>query len=1589
MDMDTDFENNVWSLVNNYFDNNKNYLTKHHIDSFNDFITNKIPQTFSQYNPQILYKELLPDSKIYKYETHIYYGGKTGDKIYIAKPITHKDDSGHIEQKQLFPNEARLRNLTYSSNIFCDIEIEYHIKNDIDTKPQIIKKTFQKVNLGRIPIMLQSKICPLNNATFEMKKQMGECPYDQGGYFVIDGQEKVIVSHERKAENKLYIVKSLEGVYSYSAQIKSIPENTFKYARTTVININSSNDLITVRLPMMNKQIPLFLMFRALGVESDKEILKYILLNLNTDKSKLFMEHLRPSLENNGEIYDRITSMKYLVNLTYGKTTSHLLDIISTDLFPHVGDSNVSKAYYLGYVIYKLLEVKLGLKRPTDRDSFMFKRVDLSGFLLASLFRERFRQLQRDVKIAVDSEYRFNGSEYQNENFGNIINDKNMLSIFNYKVIQDGFMKSFKIGTILNKKGLIQTLNRLSSSGAISQLRRVNIIGDMIIMGQRKLHSSQFGIVCCVEAPDGGNVGIKKHMTVLSHITFGHNSKPIIKLCHELGVIPLQSLIPESMFNMVKVFVNGNLIGVHYNPTSFVTYLKLYRRNGLINIYTSISFNRIEMEIQVLTDGGRWCRPLFISNDDTNDLLINEDIFDHIKENKINWVQLLTGFKQKNTPIDFYSSEALCPQNENFKGKNLEQELLENSGVIEFIDVDEANYSMVAMTKEDKNTRDYTNFTHMEIHPSLVMGFLGFNIPYSNCSPHPRNVYGCGQTKQSVGCYISNFRKRFDISAHVLYYPQRALITTRLTKYGMANDLPTGLNAIVAIASYSGYNQEDSIIINKSSMDKGLFQSCYFKTYEAHEMYDSKNNSEEIIDNNLDNSDINIKKEYNYSKVNKFGVVEEGIYVDDNDVLISKHIKNGDEYVDDSVAVKDGGYGVVDKVFLDYMNTHNHKMCKVRICTNRTPALGDKFASRHGQKGVIGMILPGEDMPFTKDGITPDMIINPHAIPSRMTIGQFTECIQGKVCSTMGFYADATPFTNIDNEDISDILQNTCGMERHGNEILYSGLTGKQLESQIFIGPTYYQRLKHMPKDKINSRSTGKYTLKNKQPPSGRSAGGGLRIGEMERDAIMAHGLAQFLKESVFERSDGYSYHISNMSGLIGIYNKRENLMVCPSTDGPMNYINEDYIEDMELDMQNSKKAQIHKISVPYTLKQLTQECEAMGISLRFITEDQPKFVPVEIDTEKLMPQIKKQKQKQSSKQKQSKFKGKPLNLDLDDLTTKSYVYPTEKVLSQDVFDKHFATKINSFELKEFLKQSQNATQKSLDIIYSKLNNVIYLKKTGPDEYIINIDNEETSFVPISELNKVSVFVDISDIDKMSIKDILDIDSLFNTVKKVQMETEQLEDAYKFTDSPTYPIQSPEYTIQSPFYQPSSEYTIQSPEYVPTDTTVTLDNGSKFTIESPEYVPTDTTITLDDGSKFTIESPEYVPTDFNKSSSPEIFTFDPTNPGEPLFEQKINVEKTQDEAESEELKKERLKQKVAEELEKIKQEVQKKSSLSYYQLPPSSEYKSSSPDYTSLVGYPEDPGSPDYSPQKAVDNQDITPEEIGLDEVNLDDLEQE
>jgi DNA-directed RNA polymerase II subunit RPB2 len=1481
-------EKETWKVIYNYFDNNKFYLTKHHQDSYNDFILNKIPQTIKQYNPQILYKDLNKETKKYNYEIHIYYGGKNGDKVYISKPITYEDKNGEIIKRQLYPNEARLRNLTYATNIFCDIEVEYIIRTG--SKEETINKTYEKIAIGKIPIMLQSKICALHNLEFDTRRHAGECPYDQGGYFIIDGQEKVIVSHERKVENKLYIVKSGDDLYSYSASIKSVPEETFKYARTTVVNINAKTEVITVRLPMLNKQVPIVLLFRALGIESDKDILKYILYELDSKKSSILMEKLRPSIENNGQIYSKEMALKYLSVYTSGKTVAHFIDILSTDLFPHISDNYTDKAFYLGHVINKLLHVSLGLEKETDRDSFMYKRVDLSGFLLASLFRENFKQFQRDAKIAIDSEYRFNTSQYQNADYSDIINPANMRKIFNQKVIEDSFMKAFKIGKILNKKGLIQSLNRLSSVGSISQLRRINTISDMIMIGQRKLHSTQYGIICPVETPDGGNIGIKKHLTITGHITFGCSSKPVIKAIFEYGTISLQNIIPEEVFNATKVMINGRWLGIHHDPKSLVGSLKLLRRNGLINIFTSISWNIDQFEISILTDGGRCCRPLYIVED--NKILLTQDILNKIESKEVSWENIIGGFKDKNTKLDYYNCEYLCPKDENFDESDFSKDLKIHQSICEFLDTDELNTSRICgnFDMSDEKIR----YSHCEIHPSLIMGALGFTIPYCNQSQAPRNVYGTGQTKQSVGMYVSNFRNRFDTSAHVLFYPERPLVKTKLSDRVFINKLPTGMNAVVAIACYTGYNQEDSIIFNKSSLERGLFRSCYFKTYNSTEITDTKNNMEDQFYNpDKKNMNVNLKKEYNYSKIDDHGYIKEGSYVRENDVLISKYSKMGNsESIDSSVAVKKNGEGVVDKVFSDYYNTNKQRMCKVRICTDRMPEIGDKFASRHGQKGTVGIMLPHEDMPFTKDGIVPDLIVNPHAIPSRMTIGQFIECVMGKTCAILGCMTDGTPFTNTDYMEACKILEDKCGFDNYGDEILYSGIMGNQLATKIFIGPTYYQRLKHMPRDKLNSRASGKMTLKTHQPPSGKAAGGGLRIGEMERDALISHGIFQFLKESTMERSDNYHCYISENSGLISIANPDKNKYICQSTSGPLKYSGDD-VDELKLNMENVDRTNVYRVNIPYNIKMMIQECEAMGVAMRLIPKPDPVYKKID---------VKKLKFTSPTESKKKKIVIKP-KVNLSKLNTKKVFN-----VGNDVKVKQKGQFINC---KGKIVDKINAEKYQVEIIEAENDKLIGQKRTFEARFLDPVQSNvvsATSYFGIPEQKPyVPAFKDVpvkQDSDKLLFQNSLYGNFVQGEILKEDSSSSSgIEKYLPGAESPKYNADSPKYNADSPDYAPpkspdSPDYappkSSDSPDYAPPKTFEFPDQAPKLP-DSPDYAPPKSSDSPDYGvpkfpEKYDPESPNFQEFNFQPASpegynaeSPDFankdeFNFEPGSP---------------------------------------------------------------------------------------------------------------
>ena len=1198
-------DNDIWKIIYSYFDNDRYYMTNHHLDSFNDYILNKIPQTFKENNPQILYLGKNETTKNYKYELEIYYGGINSDKITIGKPIIYH---GENIRKQMYPNEARLKNLNYSSHIFCDVLVKfktYNEANEVESEEEI---NFEHISLCSIPIMLHSKLCVLNNQSFETLRNMGECPYEQGGYFIIEGKEKVIVSHERKAENKLYVQAVNDGVNSHTINIKSLPQGKFKYPKTTEISVKASDGTMRVRLPGLNRKIPLFMVFRFLGIESDKDILEHIFSNLGDEVNQELLDEMIPSITEGSEVYTQKGALEYIKQFTQHKIASQVYSVITNELVPHVGSNYNDKAIFLGHMVRKLLLRKKNLIKNTDRDSFANKRVDLSGFLLAGLFRDTFLQFQRRTKIELDKEYRFNSDKYK-DNILEIINESNIRTIFDTNKMEKDYMYAFKIGTILNKKGLIQALSRRTFSDIISHTRRINTPKGNVMIGQRKLHSTQYGIICPVEAPDGGNVGIKKHMSVMTHITFGCDTKPLEKCLREFGMMFIQETDLRILGATGKIFLNGNLIGIHNDIAYLLTVLKLFRRNALINIFTSFNWDTRFNELFISTDGGRCARPLLIVED--NELVLTPQRVRALKSGVINWNNLVSGFMDERDKLDYYNCDYTCPRSR----ENLLENLRRTQAVFEYIDVDELDNTLIATKPAELVGNDIRlkKFTHCELHPTMILGHLGFYTPFANNSQSVRNIFGAGQGKQAVGIYTSNFRYRMDNGVHTLNYPQKPLVNNKMSEYIYNSKLPCGNNIIVAIGSYSGYNQEDAVIINKNSLERGMFNTSYYKVYESFESVNKqKGTTEYFYSPKNDQRNVNPHKDYNYSKLDEFGVVKENQYVFQNDVLIGQYRNSAEEgNVDTSVGVKKDGGGLVDKVYMFNTNSDNSKMCKVRLVKTRIPDVGDKFASRHGQKGTIGNVMDAKDMPYTKDGIVPDMIVNPHAFPSRMTIGQFLESLSGKIGLELGFLFDGTTFEEQSIEELGEVLQAKCGYHKHGTEVMYSGRTGKQLTTDIFIGPTFYQRLKQMVQDKINSRAPGKINYLTKQPPAGRAAGGGLRIGEMERDAIIAHGIAKFLKESTVERSDGREtedqnigeYYVCDHTGeLVGV-NHEKNIFVSPAYDGPLEFEG-NKADNLKLAVRENKSYSFSKIKVPYAVKLMIQECGAMGISLKVITEN-------------------------------------------------------------------------------------------------------------------------------------------------------------------------------------------------------------------------------------------------------------------------------------------------------------------------------------------------------------------------------------------------
>jgi DNA-directed RNA polymerase II subunit RPB2 len=1173
-----------WTVITSFFE--AKGLVSQQVDSYDEFAARTITEIVAEHGRVVLDQNNPPPEDYVDAPVKRRFDIRL-ENLVLSFPTINEEDG---QTTQLWPHEARLRNLTYSSAMFVDMKKKIQIatfgkvggqdgedgdKPDgevsngdtelrwhLDPKDLSGADVVRRVHIGRLPIMLKSSVCQLRNKTDEELFAHDECPYDQGGYFIINGSEKVLIAQERSAGNIVQVFKKKQSPTPFIAEIRSALERGSRLISTTTVKLYAKGEVskggygqtIKVTLPYVKEPVPMAIIFRALGVVSDEDILNHIVFDKNDTQ---MLEMLKPCLEEAFLIQDRPAALDHLGRRgnqsgAMDKRVRYAREILQKEFLPHISQeegAETKKAFFLGYIIHRLLQCALGRREEDDRDHFGKKRLDLAGPLMANLFKLKFSQMMKDVykylQKIVETGRQFN--------LNVAVKPVHLTNGLKYSLATGNWGDQKKAASA--KAGVSQVLNRYTFASTLSHLRRTNTpIGrDGKIAKPRQLHNTHWGLVCPAETPEGQACGLVKNLSLMCYVTVGVNGTPLVEFMAQRGMEFLEEYDPITAPDATKIFINGTWVGVHRDPNMLHDTLRRIRgQKHLLDESVSIIRDIRDRELRLFTDAGRICRPLFVVNNDPND--INRG---NLKVGREHILKL---------------EEDLATDTRGATDKELEEmdhgwRALVKAGVVEYLDAEEEETTMIVMTPEDLDEHNQMKmghatqeigadphmrikpapnptvkeYTHCEIHPSMILGVCASIIPFPDHNQSPRNTYQSAMGKQAMGVCLTNYQLRFDTMNNVLYYPQKPLATTRSMEYLKFRELPAGQNAIVAIACYSGYNQEDSVIMSQSSIDRGLFRSLFYRTYMDSQKKVGINYVEDF--EKPDRADTLRMKQGTYDKLDEDGIITPGTRVSGEDVIIGKtapmeaeteelgqrtklHTKR-----DVSTPLRSTESGIIDSVLLT-TNMEGLRFVKVRTRVTKVPQIGDKFASRHGQKGTIGVTYRQEDMPFSREGLTPDLIINPHAIPSRMTIAHLIECLLSKVGAIKGQEGDATPFTDVTITKISNILRD-AGYQSRGFEVMYNGHTGRKMKAQVFFGPTYYQRLRHMVDDKIHARARGPVQILTRQPVEGRARDGGLRFGEMERDCMISHGAAAFLKERLFEVSDAYRIHVCEICGLM------------------------------------------------------------------------------------------------------------------------------------------------------------------------------------------------------------------------------------------------------------------------------------------------------------------------------------------------------------------------------------------------------------------------------------------------------------------------
>lgn len=1058
-------------------------LVRQHIESYDYFIDHEIKA--------LVRANQVVDSDI----DHTFY------LKYLDIRVGRPSMEENMVKYNVFPIECRLRDTTYSGDIYVDIE---YVRNR-----QIVVK--RDICIGKMPVMLRSSRCWLSKEsrdTVESQRRKDvraresqECPLDVGGYFIVRGVERVVLIQEQLSKNRIIVECGPKGPFA------SVTSSTDEHKSKTCVT--ARDECYYLKSSVFSEEIPVVIAIKALGLVQDKEIAECIGPEYLDMVGASFGECV-----SKGVFTDK-QALLYMSNYIKLKPEDNRIEevrtVLSEKVLPNVQVSGCDmrkKGIYVGLMVRRLVQTKVKMVKEDDKDFVGNKRFELAGQLLSILFEDTFKRFNFELKRSIDKilSKRSRAQEFDALTFLNL--QANMITSTLSRAISTGNwnLKRFR----MERSGVTHVLSRHSYVSALGMMTKINSHFERTrkVSGPRSLHTSSWGMLCPVDTPEGESCGLVKNLALLAEITTDSDVGSIQRLIHRLGLVEIESVYTREIHrkDVFSVFVNGDIVGITKQPDLLISEFRIQRRRGAVGKFVSIYKVPVERTVHISSDNGRICRPLIVVDKGMRERSIDRGV---------------SGLK-------ISSEDSLCKQSRhlgNYLRYKTFSDLLEE-GFIEYLDANEENDCLIAVNPGDITEKT----THLEITEYAVLGYVAGLIPFPHHNQSPRNTYQCAMGKQAIGHIALNVRKRFDPVILQLSYTQRPLTSTRTLDLINYNEMPAGQNAMVAVMSYSGYDIEDALVLNRASVERGFCRAEVYKTTTM----TLKKHSNGIPDVLWPNT-----KE---SVLDEDGVGMPGKMVQDGTVYVNK-MSPVDGVYKFSGKTHRGDAGYIDRVAVT--KCQDQVMIKTMVRQTRPPEIGDKFSSRHGQKGVVGLIVGQEDMPFNDQGIVPDVIMNPHGFPSRMTVGKVMELVSGKAAAMAGEIADGTAFKENTTEQVCQTLVEH-GFSYSGKDCFTSGTTGAPLTAYVFFGPVFYQRLKHMVADKIHMRARGPRAILTRQPTEGRSKDGGLRLGEMERDCLIGYGASSLITERLMVSSDVFEAYVCKSCGVLAF---KGCCVVCKSTE--------------------------------------------------------------------------------------------------------------------------------------------------------------------------------------------------------------------------------------------------------------------------------------------------------------------------------------------------------------------------------------------------------------------------------------------------------